>query len=417
MQDLLFYSGGELSHYLVERERAVKKEIENFERDYLLNASEGDLIKYLSDKYFLDPPTLCEDDICVHDQSEADIDVSRDPDRIIFNRSRPVYVKEVSITIAIPFDGDGELFNYRPSTFSLNPPRAEINGQEVHLIYQKAEHDAEKLKEIYTRDVGNIKQHLSWIKRDVENFNKSLEELIRGIIKQRKEKLLKDLGLVGKLGIPIRRRNDIPKTYSVPEIRRKPKIERPKITEKPFQPEPALDIKEYDHVLSIIQNMVLVMERSPRAFANMKEEDLRQHFLVQLNGQYEGQATAETFNYEGKTDILIRIEGKNVFIAECKFWRGEKELLKTIDQLLGYTSWRDTKTAILLFNRGKNFSAILEKIPSILKSHACYKRELEMEEETSFRYTFHQPDDPNRELFLSVMAFNVPNINCNKKSI
>ena len=27
----------------------------------------------------------------------------------------------------------------------------------------------------------------------------------------------------------------------------------------------------------------------------MKEEDLRQHFLVQLNGQYDGEATGETF--------------------------------------------------------------------------------------------------------------------------
>jgi hypothetical protein len=40
----------------------------------------------------------------------------------------------------------------------------------------------------------------------------------------------------------------------------------------------------------------------------MREEDLRQHFLVQLNGQYEGQATGETFNFQGKTDILIRAE-------------------------------------------------------------------------------------------------------------
>jgi hypothetical protein len=31
-----------------------------------------------------------------------------------------------------------------------------------------------------------------------------------------------------------------------------------------------------------------VMERSPSAFASMGEEDIRQHFLVQLNGQFEG---------------------------------------------------------------------------------------------------------------------------------
>jgi hypothetical protein len=71
-------------------------------------------------------------------------------------------------------------------------------------------------------------------------------------------------------------------------------------------------------------------------------------------------------------------------------------------------TWRDTKTAILLFNRGKNFSAVLENIPQAIKSHGCYKRDIETKGETEFRYIFHQPDDPNRELILTIMAFNVP---------
>jgi hypothetical protein len=48
--------------------------------------------------------------------------------------------------------------------------------------------------------------------------------------------------------------------------------------------------------------------------------------LVQLNGQYEGQATGETFNFQGKTDILIRVDGQNIFVAECKYLARSKEL-------------------------------------------------------------------------------------------
>ena len=51
----------------------------------------------------------------------------------------------------------------------------------------------------------------------------------------------------------------------------------------------------YEHILSVISSMVDVIERSPRAFKDMHEPDLRQHFLVQLNGQYGGYATGETF--------------------------------------------------------------------------------------------------------------------------
>ena len=43
-------------------------------------------------------------------------------------------------------------------------------------------------------------------------------------------------------------------------------------------------------------------------------------FWFELNGHYEGGASGETFNYEGKTDILIRVQGKNIFIAECEYW-------------------------------------------------------------------------------------------------
>ena len=150
------------------------------------------------------------------------------------------------------------------------------------------------------------------------------------------------------------------------------------------------------------------MERSPGAFAAMKEEMLRSHILVQLNGHYEGCATGETFNFEGKTDILARVGGKNLFIAECKFWKGPKALADAIDQLLGYASWRDTKVAIVLFNWQKDFSRVLEAIPTAVKRHPNYKRPAKGGSGTDFRYTLGHRDDPNRELTLAVVAFEVP---------
>lgn len=100
----------------------------------------------------------------------------------------------------------------------------------------------------------------------------------------------------------------------------------------------------------------------------MDEEALRSHFLVQLNGHYEGQATGETFDYEGKTDILIRVGGKNIFIGECKYWDGPKKLLETLDQLASQTTWKDTKVAAIIFNRRKDFSAVLKAIQETVQS-------------------------------------------------
>ena len=94
----------------------------------------------------------------------------------------------------------------------------------------------------------------------------------------------------------------------------------------------------YEHILQIIENMARSMEQNPSVFSKMNEESLRSCFLVQLNGHYGGQATSETHNYRGKTDILIQINGENLCIIECKFWRGSKRFTEAIYQLLGYSS-------------------------------------------------------------------------------
>ena len=156
------------------------------------------------------------------------------------------------------------------------------------------------------------------------------------------------------------------------------------------------------------QGMVNVIERSPKAFAHMGEEDLRSQFLVQLNGQYHGRATGETFNYEGKTDILIREGDRNVFIAECKIWKGEADLLKAVDQILGYLHWRDTKAALLVFNRNKAFSEVLAKVPAAIRRHPNCKKLIRQVGETEWRFLFSSKDDSNRELQLAVLLFDVP---------
>ena len=176
----------------------------------------------------------------------------------------------------------------------------------------------------------------------------------------------------------------------------------------PYKPEPVLPEEDYQNILKIVKDMTLVMERSPAAFSNMGEEDIRQHFLVQLNGHYEGKATGETFNVVGKTDILIRHEGQNIFIGECKFWHGEKLFLETIDQVLSYLSWRDTKTAVIIFNKNRGFSSVLAKIKDVTPQHPLFKSGPKIEDETRFRYVFGQHDDPNREVILTVLVFDVP---------
>src|SRR5262249_55009856 len=89
---------------------------------------------------------------------------------------------------------------------------------------------------------------------------------------------------------------------------------------------------------------------------------------------YEGSATGETFNAAGKTDILVREGNRNLFIGECKIWHGSNKFAEAIDQLLGYLTWRDTKSALIVFSRNKHFTSVIESINTEIERHPHKKR-------------------------------------------
>lgn len=404
--DLLF---GQVNWFSVAESQKARmgKEILSLPENQVLNTSPDDLCDYLIEKYRIDVPVLNEEDIHV-DQRDTQIDVSRDPMRMVLDRGRPFHVSGTTVEVFVPFRGEAEAFKIQPTSFSLNPPRAVIRGNELVLQFTGTNLNGEQVKAGIQNSLNEINTHLGRLRADANGLTGQLRVEARRQVEQRRQKFLTDRSLVASLGFPLKRRNDAPQTYRAPEVRRRVQMRPPIAATAPFRPEPAIDTAEYEHILAIIGNMALVMERSPSAFAAMGEEDLRMHFLVQLNGHYEGQATGETFNYGGKTDILIRSDGKNIFIAECKYWDGPKKLTETVDQLLGYTSWRDSKAAILIFNRQKNFSRVLDSVSNTMPTHPNVKRTLSQPSETSFRYVLAQRDDPNREMIVTVMAFDVP---------
>lgn len=385
----LLFSDYDLEPELQKQKQDMLQEIHAMGEHQLLHTSIEELAGYFESKYCYVVPVLLEDRISV-----ARREVGQTED------------KATEITYFIPFEGDSFLFRCQPSrTWDAE---ACISNTELRFVLVEWQHDAAEVKREFNRNLDSVRQNLTSIGDNVRPFNESLRGIALGRLESRRDKLMQDQELVAGLGFPLRRRTDAPQTYVVPVARKKIAVRMPEPSVAPCTPEPTLAMEDYDQILSIIGNMSDVMERSPSAFREMGEEDLRWLFLIPLNAQYEGQATGETFNFEGKTDILVRENGKNVFTAECKIWDGPAAFTNAINQLLGYVCWRDTKTAILLFNRNKDFSAVLAQIPEAVKNHPNLKRELAYESETGFRFVLHHRDDKDRELILTVLAFEVP---------
>lgn len=164
----------------------------------------------------------------------------------------------------------------------------------------------------------------------------------------------------------------------------------------------------YTDVLSTLSAYGRDLETKPRVYIGQDEEGLRDHFLTVLGSRYERTtATGETFNRQGKTDILLKDDqGHNLFIAECKWWKGPVVFHSTISQLFdNYVTWRDTKLAVLFFVDNKDFSNVLSQIKSEAEQHPYYLSFLTQKDDTSFSFIFRQKDDAAHEVKLEIMLF------------
>jgi hypothetical protein len=397
--EILFYKA-DINAVTDTQLRNATSEIQQIDPDRLLNTPVDDLIAYITTKYRIEVPVLHRERAALDEPQETFIQIN--------DYGREIGVPATLVTLTVPFEGEKDMFFVRPSTYDTAPPRAAVDGNTVVLRLTVRNSEQGQVKQTLNSALDDIERYLGWQRSTIDGFNANIPGHAKQAIEARRERLLRDRNLVSGLGFAVKPRANAPMTYAAPQVRRKIEPRLPAAPSTLFRPEPVLQEAHYQHILNVIDKMTLVMERSPTAFAEMGEENIRQHYLVQLNGHFEGAATGETFNHQGKTDILIRAEGKNIFIAECKFWRGEKQFVGTVDQILSYLSWRDTKAAIILFNRNKGFSQVLAKITEALAEHPHRKQGPKDESETRFRYVFGNPSDHSREIILTVVAFDVP---------
>ena len=185
------------------------------------------------------------------------------------------------------------------------------------------------------------------------------------------------------------------------------------VIKKKEVPAPKFPNEVYKDVLDTLHECYRNAEQKPSLYKNKGEEDLRDYGLAFLESRYESAvASGETFNKEGKTDIILKSEkGENLFVAECKIWRGQDQFHQAIEQLFGYLTWRDTKTALILFVQNKKFSEILEKIKEEATKNPYFIEHLGDKEETSFSYKFCYKDDEDRDVLVEIMAFSFPTDN------
>jgi hypothetical protein len=261
-------------------------------------------------------------------------------------------------------------------------------------------------------EIKTVEQCAKQVSHMIPRFNQMLLERAKEAVHARIDEVNENKQAVAKVSqqskLTVRKRQDGTEQVVVPVQRKHMIIKQPREAKDQLD-EYVLIMNEYNDILNTMSSMVKVMERTPSVFAPMNEEPLRTILVVALNGIYEGQATGETFNGHGRIDILIRRENRNVFIAECLMWRGPKYLQEKMEeQLFQYAMWRDSKLALIVFNRGGNFTHTVQVMKETVRGHQQCINQLAWEHESGARYLFRRHDDQSRHFLLTALAFDVP---------
>jgi hypothetical protein len=412
VDDLLFHEG-DLAQSLEAQGEKMREAVASEPEEHVKQADVDDWAQALAHHFAVSCPELRQDDVWCEPARDVTVDVSRDQLRFFSGD----YIPDIAynfpgyrVVVHLPFAGDAGVFRLRPSTFTTVWPRGRIGKAEL-LFTIDWPHDTQPDIDAKALDaISCVVRYLGWARQQIETFNGELPRNARQAIEARRQRLEQRDANLAKSVIPVRRPGESgKKTYIADVLVRRPAPSLPATRGDEQRPrlEPELGERVFGHVLEVIRKVCLSIEQNPSTYGAMGEEARRNAILTALGTHYDG-FTAETDNQGGHTDILARHEGRNVFIAECKFWDGEQSFTATVDQLFGYTGWRDTKLAIVMFVRAKGLTAILSKATTTLEAHPQFVAWKQAASETELRATMRWPGDEKRLADLNVFFAHTP---------
>ena len=381
----------------------VSKRIQSLEDDYVLNVSEIEYVNYLIEELRLECPEV-QFENCSIEKRRVMM-----PNEFLPMHYRVSFEGELERTVyrlCIPLTGDKDVLRFCPSTFTMGGSgRFCFNSNEIYIDIPDPNGNGQNVASDIKLYKDDLMKMVGFLKTDIERINKSISLYIPQVFKNRKEKILKEQQVIANLGIPIKSKAETNKTYSVPTVERR--IEKPIVIKhqkaEPLTPTMVEDV--YQDILSTINTTGQNIERYLKTVENQDEETIREHFLTQLSTTFKDcSSTGESFNHVGKTDIMVKHGNDILFIAECKVWKGAKKLNEAIDQLLSYLTWRDSKTALLIFNKDTILQTIVDSIQESIPSHPNFVKYIKQRDKGWYDYVFHL-NNSNDEIKMAVMVF------------
>ncbi|MCB0574562.1 MAG: hypothetical protein KDC61_08345 [Saprospiraceae bacterium] len=381
----------------------LTKEIKGKQPDYILNVDPNEWEEYFVNKYSYMPLTIY--------PSKAIVEFNTKRLRPVERFGRQFEQEEFEFNILIPYTGSSFLFQVQPSTYVMRTAKVDVPTSDAGNITMRIvlhEQDPKLFEREKNSLITLIDLNIKNINKDVEAFNRRIVPHYHLVLNAEIERIKKERSFFEAINVKIDKGTE--QIFKAPVISKK-RIPEPIIdanSSKGYIKAPTFPDNLYSDVLNVVYTFFKNVEKKPSIYQNKDEEGLRDYLLPLIETRYIGTTvTGETFNKGGKTDILLKFQdGSNLFVAECKFWKGKVQFHDTINQLFDrYLTWRDSKVAIIFFVKNKDFSAVLSTIKESVSKHPYFFRENGTRGESSFSYLFHFPNDSQKLVYTEIMAF------------
>lgn len=382
----------------------MEDDISSLSSDELQNNSTDSLSLIFASKY---TPSLIEIQGPVkEDGGEVEKDVSDRRDIPTFGNG-PTYVNYHRLEAKFSFNVDKDLFRHRPGRHDMNPPLYdELNRSEVvyYIDYRTENRNPEEIKNEIEKEVDSwvdkVEKYVSNLNSDIKSMQKKFRKKAQKAVERRRDEVQTKQQVMDELGVNSNESED--RGFVAPEKKRE--IGLPDSREDSNSRSEVLPDQTFVKTLEIIDDLGINIERSAERIRELDEESLRDIFLAGINSHYAGLATGESFNRGGKTDILLRYDNKNLFVAECKFWMGQSQYKDAIDQLLENLTVRDSHASLLVFSRRLGYDQMRNRVLETTKQHEQFVEEIsEFADQEVFRFQL----DSGNSVKIAVKTFDL----------
>jgi hypothetical protein len=253
-----------------------------------------------------------------------------------------------------------------------------------------------------------VDAHLATLARLVDAHNRAVDARVREILEQQRETVIAERAQLAASKYAVVERADAPAPFTIPPItssRVQQPLPRRSERLSPFS-DPQLQ-ELFTRILNTVRAATSAMQRSPANYRDWQEEQLRDVVLLALNMVYQSHARAEAFNAAGHTDLLIAVDGQNLFIGECKIWHGSKSFGQALEQLMSYSTWQDGRLALIFFVREENIVDITAKGRQALQDRDELVRWIDRDGDGPIA-RIRWPNDPGREATLAIVFCHLP---------